>query len=117
MKAFLLAAGFGERLRPLTGQIPKPLVPVVNVAVIEYAIMLIKEAGINDVMCNLHYKYPINGRNPSEKLVVKSAIEILNKRNLNIETKIYILNSYVSPSVLILRLGCNSDLVKLDRHN
>lgn len=55
MKAFLLAAGFGERLRPLTDAMPKPLVPVMNVPAICYAVSLIKNAGITDVVCNLHY--------------------------------------------------------------
>ena len=57
MKAFLLAAGYGERLKHLTEEIPKPLIPVLNVASIEFSIMLIKESGITDVMCNLHHKY------------------------------------------------------------
>ena len=55
MKAFLLAAGFGERLRPLTDRIPKPLMPVLNVPSICYAVTLIKEAGISEVVCNLHH--------------------------------------------------------------
>jgi mannose-1-phosphate guanylyltransferase len=57
LKAFLLAAGFGERLRPITDTMPKPLVPVLNVPVICYSLMLLKEAGICDVMCNLHYRH------------------------------------------------------------
>ncbi len=56
MKAFLLAAGFGERLRPLTDLMPKPLAPVMNIPAICYAIALIKDAGITDVICNLHYR-------------------------------------------------------------
>jgi len=55
VKAFLLAAGFGERLRPLTDHIPKPLMPVMNVPAICYAVTLIKEAGITEVVCNLHH--------------------------------------------------------------
>jgi len=57
LKAFLLAAGYGERLKPITDTIPKPLVPVLNVPVICYSLMLLKEAGICDVMCNLHYRH------------------------------------------------------------
>ncbi|HNW29015.1 MAG TPA: NDP-sugar synthase [Spirochaetota bacterium] len=56
MKAFLLAAGFGERLRPLSDAMPKPLVPVMNVPAICYAMSLIKNAGITDVVCNVHYR-------------------------------------------------------------
>ncbi len=55
MKAFILAAGLGTRLRPLTLELPKPLVPVLNVPTICYTLMLLREAGINEVVCNLHY--------------------------------------------------------------
>lgn len=55
MKAFVLAAGLGERLRPLTGTMPKPLIPVMNIPSICYALMLVREAGIDEVIINLHY--------------------------------------------------------------
>ncbi|MBL6955308.1 MAG: NDP-sugar synthase [Chlorobium phaeobacteroides] len=55
MKAFVLAAGFGSRLRPLTNDTPKPLVPVLNVPSICYTLALLKEAGIDTVICNVHY--------------------------------------------------------------
>jgi mannose-1-phosphate guanylyltransferase len=57
MKAFLLAAGFGERLRPLSDRIPKPLMPVMNVPSICYAITVLKDAGISEVVCNLHHMH------------------------------------------------------------
>ncbi|PKL37594.1 MAG: nucleotidyl transferase [Spirochaetae bacterium HGW-Spirochaetae-1] len=57
MKAFLLAAGFGERLRPLTERVPKSLVPVAGIPVICYALAMLKEAGISDIMCNVHYRH------------------------------------------------------------
>ncbi|ACF45291.1 MAG: NDP-sugar synthase [Prosthecochloris sp.] len=55
MKAFVLAAGFGTRLRPLTVSIPKPLIPVLNIPSLCYTLFLLKEAGIRDIVCNLHY--------------------------------------------------------------
>jgi mannose-1-phosphate guanylyltransferase len=55
MNAFLLAAGYGERLRPITDRIPKPLVPVLNVPALCYALTLLKEAGVDRVVCNLHH--------------------------------------------------------------
>jgi mannose-1-phosphate guanylyltransferase len=55
VKAFLLAAGYGERLKPLSDRIPKPLMPVMNVPSICYAITVLKEAGISEVICNLHH--------------------------------------------------------------
>ncbi|NTV97547.1 MAG: NDP-sugar synthase [Chlorobiaceae bacterium] len=55
MKAFVLAAGFGTRLRPLTEHLPKPLIPVLNVPTLFYTFFLLKEAGITDIICNIHY--------------------------------------------------------------
>lgn len=57
MKGFILAAGFGERLRPITDGIPKSLIPVLNLPSICYALFLLKEAGISDIVCNLHYRH------------------------------------------------------------
>jgi mannose-1-phosphate guanylyltransferase/phosphomannomutase len=55
MKALILAAGMGERLRPLTNEIPKPLIPVANRPLIEYNLQLLKTFGIEEVAINLHY--------------------------------------------------------------
>lgn len=55
MKAMVLAAGVGSRLDPLTTQLPKPLVPVGNVPVMEHLINLLSDNGITDIIANLHY--------------------------------------------------------------
>ncbi|CAF3915013.1 unnamed protein product, partial [Rotaria sp. Silwood1] len=55
MKAMILAAGLGERLKPLTLTIPKPMLPVCNKPVMEYSIELCKKYGFNDIKINLHY--------------------------------------------------------------
>lgn len=49
MKAVILAAGQGTRLRPVTLTMPKPLVPVANKPLIEYAIDVLKNAGLTDI--------------------------------------------------------------------
>lgn len=49
MKAIILAAGHGTRLRPVTLTMPKPLVPVANKSLIAYAIDVLKEAGLNHI--------------------------------------------------------------------
>jgi len=54
-KAMLLAAGFGVRLKPLTDSIPKPLIPISGKSVIEYNIELLKNAGVNEIVINLHH--------------------------------------------------------------
>ncbi len=56
MKGFILAAGFGERLRPVTDVFPKPLVPVANVPSICYALSLLADVGITNLIVNLHYR-------------------------------------------------------------
>ncbi|MBU2576897.1 MAG: nucleotidyltransferase family protein [Nanoarchaeota archaeon] len=55
MKAVLLSAGFGERLRPLTNNLPKVLVPVNNKPCLQYNIENLKEQGINEFLINTHY--------------------------------------------------------------
>ena len=52
MKAMILAAGKGERLRPITLHTPKPLVAVAGVALIEYHIRALKKAGFTELVIN-----------------------------------------------------------------
>ena len=52
----LLAAGRGERLRPLTDSIPKPLVPVAGKPLIEHTIERLVAAGISQLVINLGYR-------------------------------------------------------------
>jgi mannose-1-phosphate guanylyltransferase len=54
LKAFLLAAGHGTRLRPITDSIPKCLVPIRGVPVLEIWLQLCARSGINEVLINLH---------------------------------------------------------------
>ena len=55
MKAMLLAAGMGTRLRPLTDNLPKCMMPVGGKPILAHTIQRLKTYGINDVMINLHY--------------------------------------------------------------
>jgi len=52
MKAMILAAGRGERMRPLTDETPKPLLEVGGKPLIVYTIELLKAGGIEDVVVN-----------------------------------------------------------------
>jgi mannose-1-phosphate guanylyltransferase len=54
MKAFLLAAGNGTRLRPITDKIPKCLVPIQGMPMLAIWLELCKEIGITEVLINLH---------------------------------------------------------------
>lgn len=55
VKAFILAAGFGQRMRPLTEHVPKPLLPVASIPLIGYNLRLLAHHGIKDVIINLHH--------------------------------------------------------------
>ena len=55
MKAMVLAAGLGTRLRPLTHEIPKPLVPVANRPIMEHILELLANHGLTEVVANLHW--------------------------------------------------------------
>ena len=55
MKAVIMAGGKGSRLRPLTCNKPKPMVPVLNKPVMEYAVELLKKHNIPDIAVTLQY--------------------------------------------------------------
>jgi NDP-sugar pyrophosphorylase family protein len=55
VKAMLLAAGLGTRLRPLTDITPKPLLPVAGQPILLWNLLLLKRHGITDVIINLHH--------------------------------------------------------------
>src|SRR6266567_7454032 len=55
MKAMILAAGVGSRLDPLTRNLPKPLVPIVNRPVMEHIIELLRKHGCTEIVVNVHY--------------------------------------------------------------
>jgi NDP-sugar pyrophosphorylase family protein len=52
----ILAAGYGSRLRPLTDELPKPLVPILNRPLLAYLIAGVRAAGIREIAVNLHYR-------------------------------------------------------------
>jgi mannose-1-phosphate guanylyltransferase/phosphomannomutase len=55
MKAVIMAGGFGTRLRPLTAHVPKPLVPVGNVPIMEHTVRLLKRHGFSDLVVLLYF--------------------------------------------------------------
>lgn len=54
--AFVLAAGLGTRMRPLTDQLPKPLVPLAGRPLLDHVLDRIGEAGIAHAIVNVHYR-------------------------------------------------------------
>jgi mannose-1-phosphate guanylyltransferase len=83
MKAMIMAAGFGTRLRPLTDNIPKALLPVLNRPVLERNIEYLAGYGIRDIIINAHYhsdqirKFVSACKIPKVNLTVSHEEEIL----------------------------------------
>ncbi|MGO9451326.1 MAG: NDP-sugar synthase [Candidatus Binataceae bacterium] len=55
MRALVLSAGVGERLKPLTDTIPKPLVEIGGRLLIHYPILMLRRAGITEIAINAHH--------------------------------------------------------------
>ena len=56
MKAIILAGGRGKRLRPITDYVPKPLVPLNNVPIIEWQIRYLKKFNVDEIIICTGYK-------------------------------------------------------------
>lgn len=55
MRALIMAAGLGTRLRPLTDHSPKPLVPVLGRPMVEYVLEVLARHGYREALMNVHY--------------------------------------------------------------
>lgn len=55
MRAMILAAGFGTRLKPLTIGLPKPMFPVLNRPLLEHTLNFLSSQGIQDIIVNVHH--------------------------------------------------------------
>jgi NDP-sugar pyrophosphorylase family protein len=56
LKAIILAGGRGKRLSPITDYVPKSLIPIKNIPIIEWQIKYLKKYGINEVIISTGYK-------------------------------------------------------------
>jgi NDP-sugar pyrophosphorylase family protein len=55
VRAMILAAGFGTRLRPLTDSLPKPLLPIAGRPLIVWNLLLLRRHAVTEVIINLHH--------------------------------------------------------------
>lgn len=72
MKAMILAAGRGERMRPLTDTLPKPLLTLAGRTLIEHLIQRLASAGVRDLVINLGYR----GAQIRERLGTGAALDV-----------------------------------------
>lgn len=90
-KAMILAAGRGERMRPLTNALPKPLLKAGGIALIEYQLRNLARAGFVDIIINHAYlgemienalgngqRYGVNIQYSPEKIILETAGGIAN---------------------------------------
>jgi N-acetyl-alpha-D-muramate 1-phosphate uridylyltransferase len=82
--AMVLAAGMGTRMRPLTDQVPKPLVTLDGRALLDHALDRISAAGLDRAVVNVHYKADLIERH----LAARTAPQIIisDERNCLLET-------------------------------
>jgi NDP-sugar pyrophosphorylase family protein len=82
MKAMILAAGLGTRLRPLTDDRPKALVEVAGRTLLEIAIARLRESGVREVIVNVHHFAGMVTQYLREKKHFGMRIEISEEENL-----------------------------------
>lgn len=91
MKALILAAGFGSRLRPLTDEIPKCMVKVNEMSIIDRQILNLKENGINEIYIVTGYKEEILINHLNEKFNDLD-IKIISNKEYDKTNNMYSLN-------------------------
>jgi NDP-sugar pyrophosphorylase family protein len=80
LKAIILAGGRGKRLRPITDYVPKPLIPINNIPIIEWQIKYLKKYGISEVIICSGYKTEmIENYLKNKKLGIKITFSIESK--------------------------------------
>ncbi len=83
MEAFLLAAGLGTRLKPLTNSLPKPMIDLGGMTLIDWNLRLLAELGAQKVVVNTHYLYDVlekylgDGSKWGIKIVISREVSLL----------------------------------------
>ena len=55
MKAVIMAGGEGTRLRPLTSNVPKPMLPIVNLPMMEHIVDLLRKHGVDEIVVTVAF--------------------------------------------------------------
>ncbi|MEW6990223.1 N-acetylmuramate alpha-1-phosphate uridylyltransferase MurU [Colwelliaceae bacterium 6441] len=140
MKAMILAAGRGERMRPLTDHCPKPLLKVAGVPLIEYHIRKLANIGVKDIVINvawlgehianylqqgekfgvnIHYSWENNGALETAGGIMQALPKLTNKDEpfLVVNGDIYIEYDFSCLPQLHENLSAHLWLVKNPEHN
>ena len=77
--ALMFAAGFGTRMKHLTEDQPKPMIPVAGKPLVDHTLTLLHEAGVQTIVANLHYKADMLRRHlePQGVLTIEESPDIL----------------------------------------
>jgi NDP-sugar pyrophosphorylase family protein len=78
MNAIILAAGMGLRLKPITDEIPKPLLPVIDRPVVDIIIERLKDAGVSRIGINLFHHHSL----VAEHLAGNKNLDVVVEKNL-----------------------------------
>lgn len=77
MKAFLLAAGVGSRLRPITDTTPKCMVPIAGKPMLDIWLETFEKAGVNEVLVNTHYLPDVVTRHLAERSAAANSVSLM----------------------------------------
>ena len=86
MKAMIFAAGLGTRLKPLTDNMPKALVPLAGKTLLQWQIERLKAAGITDIVVNVHHFPDMIINYLRENNNFGCRISVSDERNMLLET-------------------------------
>ena len=123
-KAIVLGAGFGKRMHPITKKIPKPLVTINNITLLENSIKFLTSIGIKHIVVNVHFRHKqisdfIKKKNFSSKIdlviekgkILNTGGGILNASKIFKKQNFFVLN----PDTL-WRKGYKSEFRKLEKN-
>ena len=123
-KAIVLGAGFGKRMHPITKKIPKPLITINNITLLENSIKFLTSIGIKHIVVNAHFRHKqisdfIKKKNFSSKIdlviekgkILNTGGGILNASKIFKKQNFFVLN----PDTL-WRKGYKSEFRKLEKN-
>jgi NDP-sugar pyrophosphorylase family protein len=94
MKALILSAGLGTRLRPLTNRVPKPMIKVAGKPVLEHIVEKLESLGIDQIIANTHYKPEVIYNYFGPRLLYSYEPQLLGEEGTVESLKRWFLNDY-----------------------